>query len=107
MQGRLKHDKVVYDQRKFNFEKELKFLKTQKDVFNKDGVTIHEADDRTNKVYRQYLKQLNAERQERQDHINSLEGMIEEKRRVNQINEFREREIMEIAERAMQDKDES
>ena len=32
--------------------------------------------------------------------------MIEEKRRVNQINEFRERQIMEIAERAMQDKDE-
>ena len=33
--------------------------------------------------------------------------MIEEKRKVNQINEFRERQIMEIAERAMVDKDDN
>ena len=42
MRNRLKHDKVVYDLRKFNLEKELKFLKTQEDAFNRDGTEIHE-----------------------------------------------------------------
>ena len=37
----------------------------------------------------------------------NLEAMIEEKQRVNQLNEFRSREIQEIAERAMQDKDDN
>lgn len=31
--------------------------------------------------------------------------MIEERQRVNQLNQFRGKEMMEIAERAMQDKD--
>lgn len=106
MRDRLKHDKVVYDLRKFNMEKELKFLKTQADIFKRDGTQISEEDDRTTKVYKKFLKELNAEREERQAHLDSLEYMIEEKRKVNEINEYREKQIMEIAERAMQDKDE-
>lgn len=30
MRGRLKSDKVVYDQRKFDMEKQLRFIKKQK-----------------------------------------------------------------------------
>jgi hypothetical protein len=72
MKDRLKKDKVVYDQRKFNLEKELRFLKTQLAAFNRDGTEILEADDRTNKVYKKYVKQINAEIFERESHLNSL-----------------------------------
>ncbi len=41
----------------------MKFIKTQKEAFKKDGTDIHEAGDRTNKVYKRYLKQLKAEKE--------------------------------------------
>ena len=56
MKSRLKHDKIIFDQRRFNMEKDLKFLKTQLNLFKKDGTEIHESDDRTDKVYRKYLR---------------------------------------------------
>lgn len=91
MRDRLKKDKVVYDQRKFNLQKQFRFLKTQQEAFSRDGTEILEADDRSNKVYKKYIQQINAERFERESHLNSLEYMIEEKRRINQLNEVRER----------------
>ena len=36
MRDRLKKDKVVYDQRKFNQEKQLRFLRKQKEVIHID-----------------------------------------------------------------------
>lgn len=36
MRDRLKKDKVIYDQRKFNNEKELRFLTKQKEVIDMD-----------------------------------------------------------------------
>lgn len=36
MRDHLKHDRVVYDQRKFNMEKELRFLRKQKEVIKID-----------------------------------------------------------------------
>ena len=105
MRDRLKHDKVVYDQRKFNMEKELKFLKKQKEVFVIDKTGMHESDDRTNKLYKKMLAQLKEEQNERDRHIESLLTMIEEKARVNGLNLSRSMEMQEIAERAMQDKD--
>lgn len=77
MRDRLKHDKVVYDQRKFNMEKELKFLKKQKEVFVIDKTGMHESDDRTNKLYKKMLAQLKEEQNERDRHIESLLTMIE------------------------------
>ena len=107
MRARLKSDKVVYDQRKFDQEKELRFLRKQKEVIVIDKTDISESDDRTNKVYKKFLSQLKSEHEEREAHLANLEAMIEERQRVNQRNEFRNREIVEIAERAMQDKDDS
>lgn len=72
-----------------------------------DKTDISESDDRTNKVYKKFLSQLKSEHEEREAHLANLEAMIEERQRVNQRNEFRNREIVEIAERAMQDKDDS
>lgn len=37
MQRRLKIDKVVYDQRKFDFDQEYRFQKKQIQLFRKDG----------------------------------------------------------------------
>lgn len=61
MRNRLKKDKVVYDQRKFNQEKELRFLRKQKEVIGIDKTDLVENDDRTNKVCKKYLQQLKAE----------------------------------------------
>lgn len=38
MRHRHKEDKVVYDQRKFDFEKEESFNKKQLALFKKDGI---------------------------------------------------------------------
>lgn len=86
MRTRLKEDKVVYDQRKFDMEKELKFLKKQKEVIGIDKNDISESDDRTVKVHKKFLNQLKAEQEEREAHLRNLEAMIEEKQRVNQLN---------------------
>lgn len=107
MRARLKTDKVVYDQRKFDMEKELKFLKKQKEVIVIDKTDMSEADDRTNKIYKKFLNQLKAEQNEREEHISDLETMIDERQRLNEFNMLRSTEMMDIAERAMQDKDEN
>lgn len=51
MQARHKADKVVYDQRKFDDEKALTYLRKQLSIYRKEGVEINESEDRTHKVY--------------------------------------------------------
>ena len=85
----------------------LWFLKKQKEVIEIDRTGLSENDDRTNKVCKKYLQQLKAEQNEREEHIASLESMIAEKTKVNHLNMIRSQEMTEIAERAMQDKDEN
>jgi hypothetical protein len=65
MRARLKSDKVVYDQRKFDMEKELRFIRKQKEVIIIDKTDISESDDRTVKIYKKFLNQLKAEQEER------------------------------------------
>lgn len=60
MAERIRHDKVVYDQRKFDMEKELSHLKKQLKIFVKEGTGINEETDRTAKVYEKLLAQLQA-----------------------------------------------
>lgn len=55
MRDRLKTDKVVYDQRKFDMEKELRFLKKQKEVIIIDKTDLVESDDRVGKVHKKFL----------------------------------------------------
>lgn len=62
---RIKHDKIVYDQRKFNLEKELSHLKKQLKIFVKEGTGVNEETDRTAKVYEKLIKQLQIEEAER------------------------------------------
>ena len=50
---------------------------------------------------------MERERVEREQHIFNLEAMIEEKLRLQNLNSGREMELVEIAERAIQDKDHS
>jgi hypothetical protein len=55
---KIKHDKIVYDQRKYDSEKELEHLRKQLKIFVKEGTGIHEETDRTTKVYDKLMKQL-------------------------------------------------
>ena len=72
MARRLKIDRVVLDQRKFNLEKERKFLVKQKEVMVLDINGVSESDDRCNKIYKKYLAELKAEKDERIEDLASL-----------------------------------
>jgi hypothetical protein len=48
---------------------------------------------------------LDSEKEERDAHIRNLEEMIEEKLQLLNVNQAREVDLYEIAERAIQDKD--
>ena len=65
MRTRLKSDRIVYDQRKFDMEKQLRFIRKQKEVIVIDKTDINESDDRTVKIYKKFLNQLKAEQEER------------------------------------------
>jgi hypothetical protein len=58
MEGRQKTDKVFYDQRKFDLDKELIYLRKQLNIFKKEGHGIGEEEDRTLKVYERLSKEL-------------------------------------------------
>ena len=69
MQARHKEDKVVYDQRKFDDEKALTYLRKQLEIYRKEGVEISESEDRTNKVYDKLESEIERERNERDMHV--------------------------------------
>lgn len=50
MAERHRKDKVFYDQKKFDLEKHLKFIKKQNALIARDGKEIFEAEDRTRKL---------------------------------------------------------
>lgn len=107
MRMRLKTDKIAYDQRKYDLEQELKFLKKQNEVLTIDKNDVSGTDQRTSRIYKKFVSQLNMQKNERDNHIAGLESMSEQRQRINQLNEFRNRQIEDIAQRAMQDKDDS
>ena len=55
---RLKEDKVVYDYRKCNAEKELEFARKQLSFNKVDVTSVNESNDRTKLVYERLAKQL-------------------------------------------------
>ena len=55
---RIRNDKIVYDQRKYDLEKELEHLRKQLKIFVKEGTGINENTDKTAKVYEKLMKQL-------------------------------------------------
>lgn len=72
MEARHQADKVFFDQRKFDAEKELSFLNKQLAIFKKEGHSIGESEDRTAKVYEKLGKELEMEKEERDAHIQNL-----------------------------------
>jgi hypothetical protein len=77
IEGRHKTDKIVYDQRRFDLDKELSYLVKQLNIFKREGHEIGESEDRTAKVYEKLSKELESEREEREAHVKNLEDMIE------------------------------
>jgi hypothetical protein len=51
IKSRHKADKIFYDQRKFDLEKELVYLKKQLGIFQKEGSSVEESADRTIKIH--------------------------------------------------------
>lgn len=103
----MREDKVVYDQRKFDLEKELMFLRKKINIVSREEKVVGEETDRAKKVYEKLVGQLEAEARERREHLDSLALSISAKQEMRDISSLRESQIAEIAERAMQDKDEN
>jgi len=102
--NRIKEDKVVYDYRKFNAEKELEFARKQLNFNKVDASSVNQSKDRAKLVYERLAKQLEEERQDRENHLTSLRNMIANIEEIKAVTSNREEDIREIAERAMQDK---
>lgn len=58
MVSRIKFDKIVYDQRKYNLEKQLVFIGKQQNIILKENSGTKEEDDRSKKVYQKLLQHL-------------------------------------------------
>lgn len=56
MRQHLKADKVVYDQRKFDLNKEYSFLRKQLEALKSDGMEVSEQGDRADKIHKAFLK---------------------------------------------------
>ena len=93
MIGRLRYDKVVYDLRKYNMEKSLVQIGKFKGSIIKEHQQQKESDDRTEKMKFKLISHLEAEKKERDSHIQSISGMIAEKEDVNELNEVRQQEM--------------
>lgn len=107
MVHRIKHDKVVYDQRKYNLEKDLEYLRKQLNIVKREEHVVGENADRARKVYEKLVKQLDAENRERREHLANIQSSIQTRVELKEVSVARDEEILEIAERAMQDKDEN
>jgi hypothetical protein len=60
MMDRLKHDKVVYDQLKYNREKEMEMIAKHKNLILKEDKIKKEEEDRTKKVYLKMVGHIEA-----------------------------------------------
>lgn len=83
MINRLKNDKVVYDLRKFNMEKNLSQIGKFKGSIVKEHEKQKEEDDRTEKMKIKLINHLEAQKKERDTHIQSVSGMLAEKEDIN------------------------
>ena len=90
MRKRHNADKIVYDQRKFDAEQLLNHKRTQFNIYKKEGMSEEEANERSNKIFEKLQDELIAEQREREEHIQNLENMIEEKLALGNINARRE-----------------
>jgi hypothetical protein len=61
MSARIKSDKIVYDQRKYNLEKEFAAITRTKNVIQNENTSNHEEQDRTKKVYMKLSEHFDAE----------------------------------------------
>lgn len=81
------------------------FLRKKLSIVQRDGHAAGESADRARKVYDKLVRQLEAEMKERMEHLASIQSSIETRIELKDASTARESEIVEIAERAMQDKD--
>lgn len=58
MVERLKHDKVVYDLRKYRLEKELAYIQRQKQIILKENAGKMEEEDKTRKIHQKLIEHL-------------------------------------------------
>lgn len=65
MMERLRHDKIVYDLRKYKMDKDLTYIQKQKQIILKENASKMEEEDKTKKIHQRLLEHLQAEQAER------------------------------------------
>lgn len=105
MIARLKFDKLVYDERKTNSEKTLLLIDKHKKIILKEEKNKKEEEDKTKKVYQKMVEYIGAEEQAREDHINSMQYMIDSKVQAFEGTVLKKSEMKEIAEITLSEKD--
>ena len=93
MVSRLKSDKIVYDLRKYNMEKDLTQYSKFKEVIIKEHHKHKEENDKVEKVKHKFLSHLEEEKRERDAHISSVTGMVCEKEDIVSAAEVRKLEM--------------
>ena len=76
MISRLKSDKVVYDFRKYNLEKELDYILKERKAIEKEQKEKSEEEDKTKKMFTKYIKYLENEKNERESHRGNVSSML-------------------------------
>lgn len=104
---RMKEDKVVYDLRKYNAQKELDHARKQLNIIRSEAMMVGESGERSKLVYDKLVRELEGEQRERQQHLESIREQIRTIEESREVSNARESEIRDIAERAMQDKDDN
>jgi hypothetical protein len=97
MREAIVHDKIVYDKKKYDLEKELHKIIFKSNSIKEANIHQGEEDDRTLKVYEKLISKLESENQERDQHIHSIESRVMEKEGVHNSSALRKSQMMGIA----------
>lgn len=106
MSSRLKSDKVVYDQRKYNKQLEYDLMTKNKVMLSQQATKMKEETDRVKKVYNKLVNHIAAEQNERDIHVGSMQYMIGTKVDAYEVNKERKHELRELAQITCSERDE-
>jgi hypothetical protein len=105
MSWRLREDRVVYDQRREDLQREHAFLRRQLGILQHEEEGSREEQDRSSKVCAKLVAHWQEEVREREAHLRSLQRMILERQSCNNGSVMRSSEMQQIAEDAQLSKD--
>jgi hypothetical protein len=105
MISRIKKDKVTYDLRKNNMEKELMKTFKFRHLIEEQQKKSREEDDKTEKMKSKLLSHVNNDKKERDSHLYLVQNIVNEKEDMVASEQVRGLEMQEVALQTLQDKD--